>query len=88
MACFGFEGWNWVLIASVPDLCILFILLFKWFEPPQNKQMTYVPDDDVGSHLLGKKGLKLFVLDNVNNNDHNLICRFAVRSFYSDEIIL
>ena len=21
---FGFEGWSWVLIASVPDLCILF----------------------------------------------------------------
>ena len=21
---FGFEGWVWVLIASVPDLCILF----------------------------------------------------------------
>ena len=21
---FGFEGWIWVLIASVPDLCILF----------------------------------------------------------------
>ena len=20
----GFEGWSWVLIASVPDLCILF----------------------------------------------------------------
>ena len=24
ISCFGFEGWIWVLIASVPDLCILF----------------------------------------------------------------
>ena len=23
---FGFEGWSWVLIASVPDLCLLFYL--------------------------------------------------------------
>ena len=23
---FGFEVWSWVLIASVPDLCILFTL--------------------------------------------------------------
>ena len=23
---FGFEGWIWVLIASVPDLCILLFL--------------------------------------------------------------
>ena len=23
---FGFEGWNWVMIATVPDLCILFTL--------------------------------------------------------------
>ena len=22
--CFGFEGWIWVLIASVPGVCILF----------------------------------------------------------------
>ena len=22
---FGFEGWIWVLIASVPDLCISFV---------------------------------------------------------------
>ena len=21
---FGFEGWFWVLVASVPDLCIIF----------------------------------------------------------------
>ena len=27
---FGFEGWIWVLIASVPDLCIL--LTFKFFK--------------------------------------------------------
>ena len=26
---FGFEGWSWVLIASVPDLCILFPFNFK-----------------------------------------------------------
>ena len=26
----GFEGWIWVLIASVPDLCILFTCLFKF----------------------------------------------------------
>ena len=25
---FGFEGWSWVLIASVPDLCILFTFLY------------------------------------------------------------
>ena len=25
---FGFEGWIWVLITSVPDLCILFTFLF------------------------------------------------------------
>ena len=25
---FGFDGWNWVLIASVPDLCILFTMIF------------------------------------------------------------
>ena len=24
---FGFEGWSWVLIASVPDLCILLTLI-------------------------------------------------------------
>ena len=24
IARFGFEGWIWVLIASVPDLCILY----------------------------------------------------------------
>ena len=24
ISCFGFEGWSWVLIASVPDLCIFF----------------------------------------------------------------
>ena len=24
MTGFGFEGWIWILIASVPDLCILF----------------------------------------------------------------
>ena len=24
ISCFGLEGWIWVLIASVPDLCILF----------------------------------------------------------------
>ena len=24
---FGFEGWSWVLIASVPDLCILFTFI-------------------------------------------------------------
>ena len=24
---FGFEGWIWVRIASVPDLCILFSLI-------------------------------------------------------------
>ena len=23
-SCFGLKGWSWVLIASVPDLCILF----------------------------------------------------------------
>ena len=23
ISCFDFEGWSWVLIASVPDLCIL-----------------------------------------------------------------
>ena len=23
----GFEGWSWVLIASVPDLCIFFTVL-------------------------------------------------------------
>ena len=23
ISCFGFEGWSWVLIASIPDLCIL-----------------------------------------------------------------
>ena len=25
---FGFEGWIWVLIASVPDICILFTYQF------------------------------------------------------------
>ena len=24
ISCFGFEGWIWVLIASVPGLCIVF----------------------------------------------------------------
>ena len=30
---FGFEGWIWVLIASVPDLCILFTFSYFpfWF---------------------------------------------------------
>ena len=28
---FGFEGWIWVLIASVPDLCILFTLNHFFF---------------------------------------------------------
>ena len=27
---FGFEGWVWVLIASVPDLCKVFTFLFLW----------------------------------------------------------
>ena len=27
MKCFGFEGWILVVIASVPDLCILFTLI-------------------------------------------------------------
>ena len=27
---FGFEGWIWVLIASVPDLCILFTSVPFW----------------------------------------------------------
>ena len=26
---FGFEGWSWVLIASVPDLCILFTSIVR-----------------------------------------------------------
>ena len=26
---FGYEGWIWVLIASFPDLCILFTLFFS-----------------------------------------------------------
>ena len=26
---FGFEGWIWVLVASVPDLCILLLLTRK-----------------------------------------------------------
>ena len=25
---FGFEGWIWVLIASVPDLCIFFTFVY------------------------------------------------------------
>ena len=32
--CFGFDGWVWVLITSVPGLCILFTLKAKnkiWF---------------------------------------------------------
>ena len=28
---FGFEGWMWVLIASVPDLCIHFYLFYHKF---------------------------------------------------------
>ena len=32
---FGFEGWIWVLIASVPDLCILFT--FTWQDKDSNK---------------------------------------------------
>ena len=28
---FGFEGWSWVLIASVPDLCILFTSVKRGF---------------------------------------------------------
>ena len=35
---FGFEGWIWVLIASVPGLCILFtfiILLFLFVSFPR-----------------------------------------------------
>ena len=31
---FGFEGWMWVLIASVPGLCILFTF------PPSNAFLT------------------------------------------------
>ena len=27
ISLFGFEGWIWVLISSVPDLCILFTLI-------------------------------------------------------------
>ena len=26
---FGFEGWIWVLIASVPDLCILLTFIIR-----------------------------------------------------------
>ena len=33
---FGFGGWIWVLIASVPDLCILFtFIIYTNFEEPQ-----------------------------------------------------
>ena len=24
ISCFGFDGWVWVLIASVPEVCIIF----------------------------------------------------------------
>ena len=27
---FGFEGWIWVLIASVPDLCIVYCFHFEF----------------------------------------------------------
>ena len=30
---FGFEGWIWVLIASVPDLCILFTFMLSLKRP-------------------------------------------------------
>ena len=30
---FGFEGWIWVLIASIPDLCILFTSLDSNYRP-------------------------------------------------------
>ena len=28
ISCLGFEGWSWVLIASVPDLYIRFTLMY------------------------------------------------------------
>ena len=30
---FGFEGWIWVLVASVPDLCILFTFVVRLSVP-------------------------------------------------------
>ena len=36
----SFEGWIWVLIASVPDLCIVFTFMIdKWFGMTDHKQI-------------------------------------------------
>ena len=32
ISCFGFEGWSWVLIASVPGHCILIITLNIFYQ--------------------------------------------------------
>ena len=43
---FGFEGWIWVLIASVPDLCILFTFIIGKIESsslkPQGMKPVYL----------------------------------------------
>ena len=38
ISCFSFEGWIWVLIASVPDLCMLFTSIIESFN------IEYIPD--------------------------------------------
>ena len=39
---FGFEGWSWVPIASVPDLCILFTLIYSGFKGNDNTNCRVV----------------------------------------------
>ena len=39
---FGFEGWSRVLIASVPDFCILFTLIYSGFKGNENKNYRVV----------------------------------------------
>ena len=37
---FGFEGWIWVLIASVPDLCIHFIFTITSYGENNNRNKS------------------------------------------------
>ena len=44
---FGFEGWSWVLIASVPDLCILFTFCKLFCKIMDSRLQAYLEEYDI-----------------------------------------
>ena len=51
---FGFDGWIWVPIASVPGLCILFTLTAK------TQNMVPIYDRLLLTFLVGSSGVEMF----------------------------